>query len=285
MNFKYLLVFSLIFNLILNTFLFAAENRKIKKYIYPFIYKYSEEEGKKKEKLFDAFGIYPYKENYFLFWTYDTIKKPDRSQREAKFQLSFMKPFIYDALGFNEIWAFGYTQQSNWQIYSHSSPFRETNYEPEFFIMFPVPNGKYIKGYRIILNHQSNGQAGDKSRSWNRIIGEGIFKIKNVSITLQAWYRIPEDEKTDDNPDIEHYLGYGMLEIGVPIREHLIKVKLRNNLKTSNNRGSIQIDWSFPLPFLRKTYFYIQYFNGYGESLIDYNRNVNKIGFGVMFSR
>jgi len=264
---------------------FSAESKKIKKYIYPFVYKYSEEEGVKKEKFFDIFGIYPYRENYFLFWTYDTIEKSDRSQREAKFQLSFMKPFIFDALGLNEIWAFGYTQQSNWQIYSKSSPFRETNYEPEFFVMIPVSKNRFVRGFRVILNHQSNGQAEDKSRSWNRVIGEGIFKIKHVSITLQVWYRIPEDEKTDDNPDIVHYLGNGQLEIGIPIKSSLVKFKIRNNLKSSHNRGSLQFDWSIPIGVLKRTYFYFQFFTGYGESLIDYNRNVNKIGVGLMFSR
>jgi len=285
MTLKKFFLFFIFLILIFSEISKATENKKIKEYIYPFIYKYSEEEGKKKEKFFDVFGIYPYKENYFLFWTYDTVKKPDRSQKEAKFQLSFMKPFIFNALGLNEIWAFGYTQQSFWQIYSHSSPFRETNYEPEFFVMIPVSKKKFVTGFRLILNHQSNGQDEDKSRSWNRVIGEGIFRIGTVSITLQVWYRIPESEDVDDNPDIIHYMGNGQLEIGIPIKKHLVKVKVRNNLKSSHNRGAFQLDWSFPVPLLNKTYFYLQYFTGYGESLIDYNRNVNKFGVGVMFSR
>jgi phospholipase A1 len=80
-------------------------------------------------------------------------------------------------------------------------------------------------------------------------------------------------------------MGNGQLEIGIPIKKHLVKVKVRNNLKSSHNRGAFQLDWSFPVPLLNKTYFYLQYFTGYGESLIDYNRNVNKFGVGVMFSR
>ena len=240
-----------------------------------------------KRKFSDKLGLYPYKENYFLPFAYDFDEKKDRNQKEAKFQFSVIKPFFYNLLGADEIYAFGYTQQSNWQIYSNSSPFRETNYESEIFVMVPT---FYLKefpliGYKIILNHQSNGQPQGPSKSWNRIILEGIFEYKNIILSLQGWYRIPEPKESDDNPDILSYLGYGQFSLGIPIKDHFVKIKLRNNLRSDNNRGSVQIDWSFPFFLFKRTFGYIQYFNGYGESLIDYNNNVNKVGFGVMFTR
>jgi phospholipase A1 len=60
----------------------------------------------------------------------------------------------------------------------------------------------------------------------------------------------------------------------------------RNNLRPGDNRGAVQLDWSFPFPFIHNERIsgYIQYFNGYGESLLDYNANVNRIGFGIMLT-
>jgi len=57
---------------------------------------------------------------------------------------------------------------------------------------------------------------------------------------------------------------------------------LRNNLRT-DNKGALQLDWSVPLSMCNnKVSFYIQYFNGYGESLLDYNSSSNRIGAGIM---
>lgn len=43
------------------------------------------------------------------------------------------------------------------------------------------------------------------------------------------------------------------------------------------------LDYSYPI--YKNLYLYVQYFNGYGESLADYNRSIERVGVGFLFAR
>ena len=237
-------------------------------------------------------NIQPYKTNYILLGSYDAIKHEDRKRFETKFQLSFKKELFANIFGFGNKLYFGYTQKSFWQTSEKSSPFRETNYAPEFFLSIPYRSGNsIIKRYQVGLLHQSNGQGGLLSRSWNRIYLQSFLIYKHIEIVPRIWYRIPEKKKKniydangDDNPDILKYLGYGDIRIVIPYNKNIFSFTLRNNFRINNNRGAVLLDWSFPL-IKNRVFGYIQFFNGYGESLIDYNKRNNKIGIGFSISR
>jgi phospholipase A1/A2 len=247
-----------------------------------------------------SFTLRPYRSNYFLPIAYNSSPNEDTNldfdpeakaqHNEAKFQLSF-KMKIWEDL-FNQdvdLWL-AYTQLSFWQLYNSafSSPFRETNYEPEFLINFRTSYELFgFKGrfFNVGLNHQSNGRSRPQSRGWNRAVaGLGLEK-GNFNLLLKTWYRIPENEANDDNPDISGFMGYGELWGTYYWNKHRFAVMLRNSLH-SDNVGAVQLDWSFPLPFLKSDRFkgYIQYFNGYGESLLDYNTSINRISAGFMLT-
>ena len=54
--------------------------------------------------------------------------------------------------------------------------------------------------------------------------------------------------------------------------------RLRNNVNFSTNRGSIEMNLTYPLS--DRYELLLQYFNGYGDSLIDYDRSQERIGIG-----
>lgn len=252
--------------------------------------------------------LLPHKPNYFMPLTYQARvhqgeqesfynavsegnalidSDPSFEQAEFVFQLSVKYIVADNFLGKFSSLAVAYTNKSFWQSYndSVSALFRETNHEPEIILGFKAFD-EWVNHWTLAFNHQSNGQVGSLSRSWNRII-LGATKIwPNKILYGRVWYRIPEDKKSDpmesigdDNPDIQNYVGYGDLFYLSKFGNHSISATLRNNLRLDHNRGSIEIDWTYPLPGNVKGF--IQYFNGYGESLIDYNQYQERIGIGI----
>lgn len=240
---------------------------------------------------FHPFVLSPHKPNYILPYTYSetpnqapfdpTVDGPLQKE-EIKFQFSLKFPIADELFGESGSLYFAYTNLSFWQAYnsSHSSPFRETNHEPELFIT--IPNDWEIWGFKNRLNsigvvHQSNGRGASHSRSWDRIYAEFIFERENVYLSFRPWIRVPTTGE-EDNPDIEHFMGHGELRIAYATGRHTAAVLLRNNFR-SDNRGAIELDFSTPMS--RRAKWFVQFFDGYGESLIDYNARIRRFGVGV----
>jgi phospholipase A1 len=100
-------------------------------------------------------------------------------------------------------------------------------------------------------------------------------------MSIKPWIRISEDYDDDDNPDITDYLGHGEFYASYKWRQNVFSLMSRNNLESGFSKGAVELSWSFPLPKWPYLKGYVHYFNGYGESLIDYNQHVNSIGIGL----
>ncbi len=272
----------------------------------------------------DFFGLKPYKTNFILPVSHSK-DKPDRvatatprrdmlpqyreygENTEVKFQLSLKKDLSYNLFGMNEYITAAYTQEVWWQLYDESGPFRETNYRPEIFLTMPTSDSfdesTGMKAYKFGFLHESNGQEGYRSRSWNRLYVSGVFQWDNLFMEARAWYRLEEDRKSDlwyaglvpaallqgeasgdDNPNISNYLGYGDINLKYLYKEHKFGLMLRNNFSTNHNRSGIEATYSYPFFDSPDSSWYVELFNGYGESLIDYNKNVTKASFGFALS-
>ncbi|MDH3857689.1 MAG: phospholipase A [Gammaproteobacteria bacterium] len=218
----------------------------------------------------------------------------DLDNLEIQFQLSLKAPLAEDLLLDGDVLFFGFTVRSFWQAYNQdiSAPFRETNYEPEIYWATPVPwqiLGGDASFVAVGLSHQSNGRSQLFSRSWNRIYTTLVWERWRYVFALKVWWRIPEDDKDgpldpdgDDNPDIEDFLGNFEFTTAYRKNDHEVSVMLRNNLESDDNRGAIQVDYTFPMH--RRFRGYVQFFNGYGESLIDYDAHIERIGVGILLS-
>ncbi len=249
----------------------------------------------------DPYVLTPHKMNYILplsmvdainraaYQDFDTWAE-DLKDAEAKFQISLKVPLLTDDL-FREgdqIF-FGFTLKSWWQIYAAeiSKPFRETNYQPEFFYFTPLSFHPFGGNSALVfgVEHQSNGQSQLLSRGWNRIYLNYLYEKRNFALSLRPWYRMPESEKTspsdskgDDNPDILDYMGH--FELGMLYKydsDYEFSFIGRNNFAT--HKGFVEFGVTFPL--WGKLKGYAQISNGYGESLIDYNVNQKRFGIGI----
>ena len=243
----------------------------------------------------NRFLLTPHRPNYILPLTYNgsVNREPYGTEGgylqpvEIKFQLSFKVDIAEDLFGNNGDLVVAYTQLSLWQAYNsdYSSPFRETNYEPEAFLAFD--SNRPVLGLRnrflfLGMVHQSNGRGDPLSRSWNRVYAQFILDRGPFVLSLKPWYRLREPAESDNNPDIGRYLGPGEVRMVYEWKKYVLALTGRCNFRPDNLYGAVQLEGSFPLT--RKLKGYAQYFYGYGETLIDYNARTNRIGIGIMLT-
>jgi phospholipase A1 len=221
------------------------------------------------------------------------------NETETRIQLSVRTKIAQGLLthepsGLRDSLWFGYTQQSYWQIFSGdiSRPFRITDHEPEIIYIHPA-NIPLQAGWRwrysgVSLTHQSNGQALPLSRSWNRVIlMAGLEKDDRFQLTGRLWQRLPETSEDDDNPDISDKVGRAEVAGAWHVNKfNTLGFTLRHSLRTAAN-GSIRLEWLKVLGGGGKgsdssgLRLHTQLFSGYGDSLVDYNRNRTMISIGL----
>lgn len=218
----------------------------------------------------------------------------------AKFQISFAYQLLNNngALATNvpalKGFHVAYTQTSLWDLNAPSAPFYDNNYKPELFYAWQnVTRGPSTNWLRMDLQggakHESNGKDGAASRSLNIAYFRPTLTLgrdDGLQLVLQprVWTYLGS---LSDNPDLADYRGYVDLRTIVGWKRGLQLSALGRMGKDGNHPG-LQLDLTYPtMRFFGSFSLYldVQYFTGYGESLLGYKQKSDELRVGFALFR
>jgi Outer membrane phospholipase A len=176
-----------------------------------------------------------------------------------------------------------YSQTALWDLGELSKPFKDSSYRPRLFYanydLARYFDGNLRVGIESGIGHESNGKEGDDSRSYNMLYARPTLTFGDPD-GFRAYFAplIHNYIAASDNPDIDDYRGYVDWLFGVGSKGGLdFWGVLRKG--TRSDYGSLELSASYPLSKLSggdlTGWLMLQYFNGYGESLLDYNRKLD----------
>ncbi len=207
----------------------------------------------------------------------------------AKFQISLRFRLFDDhgrlaqRLPFIDDLYLSFSQTALWDLGELSKPFKDASYRPRLFYanydLARYFDGNLRVGVESGIGHESNGKEAEDSRSFNMLYVRPTLTFGDPD-GLRAYLAplIHNYIAESDNRDIEDYRGYVDWLFGVGSKGGLdFWAVLRKG--TRSDFGSIELNASYPLSKLSggdlTGWLMLQYFNGYGESLLDYNRKLD----------
>lgn len=225
------------------------------------------------------FGLY--KDNYFIFGT-AVGPKPTEKNTNVKFQISIAQRLTKSTLPWGTYLYLFYSQRCFWNVCEESFPMTDLNFNPGIGIAKPLfVKDRFIGKLMMVLEHESNGRDGDESRSWNRItFGSNIMIDPNFMVYGKVWIPIVDGE---NNRDILDYCGIYQIGTSVmsPNRKFGASVNLVKRRGWNLNYNTI-IELSYRFSNNQNQYFFVQYYNGYGEGLLEYNKFHSELRAGIV---
>jgi phospholipase A1 len=222
-----------------------------------------------------------YKDNYFIGGI-PVDKKITAINSNIKFQLSISQKLTRSHLPFDTYLFIQFTQKTIWNVLQESLPMLDLNFNPGIGIgHLIIYKNRYVGKSYLMLEHESNGKDAEKSRSWNKVtFGATYYLTKNFELQGKIWIPIIDGQ---NNKDILKYNGLAQTAVCYQTDDQRLKACL---LMTYRKKwGGINTQWEFSYKFNEKEnqYLFLQYYNGYGEYLLDYNKfkNIVRIGFVI----
>lgn len=223
------------------------------------------------------FGLY--KDNYFIFGT-SIGPKPTKQNSNVKFQISIAQKLTKSTLPWHTYLYLFYSQKVFWNVLENSMPMTDLNFNPGLGLAKPLfAKDRFIGKAMLQIEHESNGRDSIQSRSWNKItLGANILIDQNFSVHGKFWIPIIDGE---NNKDILHYCG--IYQVGMSYQTNrfgasVIIVKRLGNLFNCNTI----VELSYKLGNNQNQYLFAQYYNGYGEGLLDYKQFHSQLRVGIV---
>ncbi len=224
------------------------------------------------------FGIY--KDNYFIFGP-SVGPKANRTNTNVKFQISIAQRLTKGTLPWGTYLYLFYSQKCFWNILENSMPMTDLNFNPGIGITKPLfVKNRYIGKMTFLVEHESNGRDSIQSRSWNRVaLAANVFVTKNLMVHAKVWVPIVDGE---NNRDIVDYCGWNQFGIQVVSDNKRftggISIVPRHRIGSCN----VVVDFAVRLFKRENQYLFFQFYNGYGEGLLDYNKFHSQLRVGLL---
>lgn len=225
------------------------------------------------------FGLY--KDNYFTFGI-PVGPTPTRENSNVKFQVSISQRLTRSTLPWNTYLFLFYTQKVFWNVLENSMPMTDLNFNPGIGLVKPLfVKNRFIGKLMLLLEHESNGRDGVESRSWNKLsVGANIMIDPTFIVHGKFWIPIVDGMY---NKDILDYSG--IYQVGTsffsPDRRFGASVILVKRRGWRLNYNTI-IELNYRLFRRDNQYLFLQYYNGYGESLLEYNQYKSMLRVGIV---
>lgn len=224
------------------------------------------------------FGLY--KDNYFIFGP-AIGPKPTAENTNVKFQISIAQRITKSVLPFNTYLYLFYTQKVFWNVLQNSLPMTDLNFNPGIGLAKPLfVTDRYIGKVMLVLEHESNGKDGDASRSWNKVsLGANIMIDPNVMVHAKFWIPMIDG---GNNRDILKYNGIYQTGVQVMSRDRRFNCSVTLVKRSGFNLNfNTIVEGGMRLWKNANEYLFFQYYNGYGEGLLEYNRYHSQFRVGI----
>lgn len=222
-----------------------------------------------------------YKDNYFIAGT--TIGgKPTATNSDVKFQVSIAQRLTKSTLPFNTYLYLFYTQKCMWNVFENSMPMRDFNFNPGIGLAKHLfVKNRYVGKVTLMIEHESNGRDGIESRSWNKVsLASNIFIDPNFMVHGKVWIPIIDGQ---NNQDILYYSG--IYQVGTtfttPNKRFGFALTMMKR-KGWNFKYNTIWEVNYRLFKDENQFLFLQYYNGYGENLLDYNQYHSRLRIGLV---